>query len=283
MSFERVSYKGDIFARKGENDTEWVQKSHKDELPIATCNIEITGETSPLALCDASKFSKLSLKHPYVYHYTWTVGLTGRIGFDWLYRLDEEDAVLVQLIINGGNSRFVSREVFATLEYLPPTKNLKEEPSFLEWCKTVLLHSGELVESTGSHVAGLLATTIGNIIPSDSDGFSKWFLHKFDVASDSNQNEHSYGVEWHISRSLIQEVGSRLVGRLGVVFLDAPFQTENPENNSNNHTVRIQGRVGLKHKPDKGHWWGFSMIPFWDSDSLILKVNPQSYSRLESE
>lgn len=95
---------------------------------------------------------------------------------------------------------------------------MKDEPSFLEWCKKILLNSGDLAESAGSHFAGALTTTIGNIIPSDNDGFSKWFLHKFDVPSESNQNEHAYGVEWHISRALIQEVGSRLVGRLGVVF-----------------------------------------------------------------
>jgi len=93
MSFERVSFKGDVFARKGESDEQWISKSHNEEIPIATCCMEITGETSPLAICDASKFSKLSLENPYIYHYTWTLGLTGRIGLEWLDRLDEEHPV----------------------------------------------------------------------------------------------------------------------------------------------------------------------------------------------
>ncbi|MDD5351361.1 MAG: hypothetical protein PHQ12_14210, partial [Chthoniobacteraceae bacterium] len=285
MPFERVAFREDLFARKGENDAEWLIKSHEGEKPIATCCMELTGESSPVAVCDAAELGKLSLQHPLVYQYSWNIGLTGRMGLNWLDLLDEDEALLVQLILYGGQSRFVSREVFATLEYLPPTRNLKETPSFLEWGKILLTHSASLSGNVGAllqpnnppagiglQCAGAIAATIGNMIPSDDQGYSKWFLYKFDIPLDTNAGGYVYGVEWHISRAVIKEVGTRLSGKLGVVFLDAPFQTENAANES--LPIHIQGKLGLQPKPEHGKWWGFSLVPLRDNGPK-LKVSPR--------
>jgi len=62
-------------------------------------------------------------------------------------------------------------------------------------------------------------------------------------------------------------------------FLDAPLQGTEPEKINDNSSIHIRGRFGLQHKREHGHWWGFSMRPFWNSDNLILNVNPQSYKK----
>jgi hypothetical protein len=247
--------------------------------------MEITGETSPLALRTAAEFGALTPDKPHVNLYTWSLGLNGKT-MDWLDRLEEEDAVLVQLIVENRRSRYTSREIFATLEYLPPTRTLVEEPSFLEWCKRAFAAGSHLAESTGvpgAKVVGALTTTIANIIPSRTEKGSRWFLQKFDFPVESSVNEHTYGVEWHISRAAIREVGSRLVGRLGVVFLDAPIQGTKPSHSEKDSVVTIRGRFGLKQKPDRKSWYDFSMLPPWNSNDLVLKVNPQKFGKSEPE
>jgi hypothetical protein len=273
MTLGRVTFKGDVFIRKTEDDKTWETKSHKGETPLASGCFEITGEKNPEAIRDMSVISDLTIQKSFVYHYSWTLGINGR-DLDWLNKLDEEEALLVQIIIQCGQSRFVSREIFATLEYLPPTKNLIESPNFLEWGKKILTNTGDIAKNAGFKIGGSIVSSIANIIPPDKkDDVSRWYLKKFAFPVDSGENKHIYGTEWFISRKLILEIGSRFIGRLGVVFLDAPIQEK--EDNPADNCIYLRGRFGLKHKAKHNAWYDYSMLPAWDSEELKLKITPK--------
>jgi hypothetical protein len=88
-------------------------------------------------------------------------------------------------------------------------------------------------------------------------------------------------VEWHISRGLIYEVGSRLVGKFGVMFLDAPLQrrslpaqvgTDAPRHEEDT-AVHLRGTFGIR-KRHAGKWQPHSMLPPPGIEDLILKVQP---------
>lgn len=251
--------------RRLESDDEWNRKCHNCEESLAIGTMEIIGEETPYTLNNAIDISDISSNHSHVYEYSWNIGLTGEIGFDWLEYLDPEDTLLVQFIIDNEGSRFIAREVFATLEYLPPTKNIMDTPKIL---KRIFTFGSEVAKNVKKDSLGALSSLISDIIPSTDD--YKWYLNRFDYPFNSSNNNQAFGIEWHISRRLIEQIGARLVGRLGVIFIDAPIQNDiEPEQTS----MSISGKFGLKLKSDSKHWYGFSMVPL-SMHELSLKINP---------
>ncbi len=261
MPFKRVCFIGDIPERQ------------KEKVPLATVSMEVVGEVEPLAISDSSTGKPLGDNAGLAYEYSWNLGLTGRKGYDWLENLDKDDSVLVQLIFQTYYTPFTFRELFATLEYLPPTKTLKEQPNIVALSKKAILGIGEVGKSAGFGLLGSLSAAIADIIPSHDDQGSKWYLNKFHFSLDSG--EPVYGIEWHISRRLIQEVGNRLVGRYGLMFLNSPVQSS--PTHAIEDTVFLRGRFGLKHCADKYEgWYDFNMFPALESEALKLALKPKS-------
>lgn len=273
MSLQRVTYKGEVFGRKNESENEWLVKNHTGEKPLASVNMEIFGEVEPVAISDNSLLCDLSSRKSFIYEYIWNIGLTG-IDIDWLEKCDADDTLLIQIIVQSGNSRFTSQEIFATLEYLPPTRNVAGFPNIL---KKVIGGAGSVAKDIGFKTIGSLTTFVSDIIPSQDEHGAKWYLHKFDYPLDSQDNQQAYGVEWHISKKLIYEVGSRLVGRIGILFADAPIQGKihNPSEN----TIVLFGKFGLKLADEKGRWYCFGMLPKKDSDLLRLSICPKESTK----
>lgn len=272
MPLRRVTFKGPIFGRKQESELEWREKSHAGEIPLATVNMEIFGEIEPLAVADNSSLCDLQSNQSCIYEYMWNIGLTGT-ELNWLEKCDADDTLLVQVIVQGGKSRFISREIFATLEYLPPSQNIIESPNIL---KKIFSGVGNVAKDTGFKTVGSLSAFVSDLIPAQNEQGSKWYLNKFDYPTGSSENQCAYGVEWHISKKIIYEVGSRLVGRIGILFIDAPICDENSA--TFDDKMYLFGKFGLKLANEKGDWFGFGMLPKKDSNVLRLSISPKGIS-----
>jgi len=272
MALKRVRFEGDVFPRREETDAEWLDLVHRGEDPIARGVMEIFGEVQPLAVSGYSEHGNSLLDSLVVHEYVWNVGLQGST-MDWVERLDDDDAVLVQIMIQTGRSPYTAREVFATLEYLPPTRNIPQSPSFLQWTKNVIGGAGKVAEGAGLSVYGALGSAIADIIPPD-DPETRWFLNRFTLLSGDRPENACYAVEWHLSRKLIHQTGSRFVGRLGIAFFEAPLQGE--EGRSAGDDLLLVGRFGLKLAKSAGRWYDFSLLPRSDLASLALRVAPRS-------
>jgi hypothetical protein len=273
MSLERVYFGGDIFSRHTETDEDWERIPRKGLKPIAHGSMEIFGETQPLALTRYLSGENSKLEPPHLYEYTWNVGLNG-YELEWIENLQDDDAALVQIMVIPGDSPFISMEIFATLEYLPPTRNIPHSPGLLHWAKTISSGVGKAADNVHIPVVGAvgsLFSAAAELVPPERPE-TKWFLNKFALPGDC-EGGSCYGIEWHFSRGLIHEIGSRLVGHLGLVFIDAPLQGRKQKGVEGGLT--LQGRFGLKLARTHDQWFDFSLVPGSHSQALSLRVQPQ--------
>jgi hypothetical protein len=270
MSLQRVRFEGDIFPRHKETDEEWQKSPGKGASPIAHGSMEIFGETRPLALDRYVLGEESQPLSRYLYEYAWNVGLTGK-ELEWIEKLQEDDAVLVQIMVLPGRSPFVSREIFATLEYLPPTRNIPHAPGFSHWAKTLAGGIGKVADGLNVPVLGAVGSVVSDLVPPENPE-TKWFLNKFALPGICEDGS-CYGIEWHISRGLLHEIGSRLVGRLGLVFIDAPLQDGKPE--SAESDLILLGRFGLRLARTSADWFDFSLVPGARSEALKLRLQPE--------
>ncbi|MEA2692642.1 MAG: hypothetical protein QOJ16_2029 [Acidobacteriota bacterium] len=269
MSFKRVHFEGDIFPRHTETDEEWQRSPGRGQKAIAHGSMEIFGETRPLALAqDPPEEGKPA--STYLHEYAWNVGLTG-YELEWIEKLQEDDAVLVQVMVLPGRSPFISREIFATLEYLPPTRNIPYAPGLLHWTKALASGIGKVADGLNVPVVGMVGSLVSDLVPPER-AETKWFLNKFALPG-GGEDASCYGIEWHISRGLIHEIGSRLVGRLGLAFINAPWQDEKPE--AAEDSLVLRGRFGLRLARTPANWFDFSLVPGSGSEALSLRLKPQ--------
>lgn len=155
---------------------------------------------------------------PPVHEYWWTVCLLGYQP-DWLERLDESDAVVIQIIFHIGASRYSLQEVAATLKQVPPYRPDQKSvvqgiQDWLDLLRPLVDTTGKVAQLSGIILPGKMLSAISemkfNSIPVDK--FS-WFVKTFSAGSEA-------GIEWHIPRSLISCTGNRLEGSLGVSLFD---------------------------------------------------------------
>ena len=269
MPFKRAYFEGDIFARHAESDEEWDRSSGRGQ-KLAHGSMEIFGETRPLALEQFPQEEEGKPAPTYLHEYAWNVGITGN-ELEWIEKLQEDDAVLVQIMVLPGRSPFVSREIFATLEYLPPTRNLPHAPGFLGYAKAVASGLGKVADSLNVPVVGAVGSMVSDLVPPER-AETKWFLNKFALPGGREEGS-CYGIEWHLSRGLIREVGARLVGRLGLVFIDAPLQDEST--GVAEDSLVLRGKFGLRLARTSSSWFNFSLIPGSEPKALSLRVRPQ--------
>lgn len=190
---------------------------------IDTGYVELVGPTRPVAFT-ATNGPPVPGAHaphehgPHVHEYWWTVCLLGYQP-DWSGRLDENDAVVVQIIFHEGASRYSIREVAATLKQVPPYRPEQktagqEIQDWLDLLRPLVETTGKVAQLSGLVLPGKIISAVSemkfNSIPVSS---FPWFVKTFSSGPES-------GIEWHIPRSLIFCTGNRLEGSLGVSFLD---------------------------------------------------------------
>lgn len=178
---------------------------------------------------------------PPVYEYSWAVGVTGYQP-EWSERLDEKDAVVVQLIFRVGASRYSVQEIAATLKQVPPYQpdpktTAQGIQDWLELLRPLVDTTGKVVQLSGFGLPGKIISAVSemkfNSVPVDK---FPWFVKTFSTGTDA-------GIEWHIPRSLIFSTGNRLVGSLGVSFLDCEVPDAEPDSEAS-----IELRAFLRSK-----------------------------------
>jgi hypothetical protein len=229
--------------------------------------LELIGPAS-LTLTPSLKAAGDDRDHVQVFR--WSLGFEGTAGFRWPRYLAKRESLIVQLLFELPETGVSLSEVSGTLEYLAPTRPLRHS-WFLGWILRVLDKLPEMVERVTLNRLANTVATAASLIPSrDSSNRLLWYLRRFYMVE-----RKVYGVEWRMTRRLVEEVGSRWTGTLGVVFLKTK---DGPQAATVPRQPKVIGKIGLKpQRPGslgdllpsiKDKWLDFRWRPIEEPDRL---------------
>jgi hypothetical protein len=150
-----------------------------------------------------------------LYEYFWSAGMS---GFDpkWYEKLDSDDPIVVQLIFHTKGSRYSTQEVAANLKQVAPFQKTAEK-KILDWfeqIQPVAETAGKVMEIVGATVPSKIVSAIAqmklNMVPVEE---FPWWVKTFCKGEDA-------GIEWHVPCQIIHRLGNRLVGSLGIYFIE---------------------------------------------------------------
>ncbi|HKV38876.1 MAG TPA: hypothetical protein VJX67_06660 [Blastocatellia bacterium] len=253
----------------------------------------------PDSVVTASSFpEKKEDYQPLVNVFRWTLGLEGKT-FDWPRYLGKE-AINVQLIFDLYDRSVSLYEAFGTLESLSPTRPIPESPG-RRFARSALRVLGAVAKESKIHVVDKVAPEMfsfaADSIPSeDNKDDTLWYLRRFYLdpekypvdsepprpGSENQENPlksckdplgcSSYGIEWRITKRLIETVGSRVAGIAGILF----FQGAEP-GKANEPIVpppiKVRVRFGLKPKSKNQDWLFYTWRPDCDPNPAYADHN----------
>lgn len=228
----------------------WRPSGEPDGEESLTATFELIGPRTSVVCQDL----KSSIKDETVVQlFRWSLELEDLEGFHWPRYLARKEAVIVQLIFDLPPKGIFLSEVSSTLEYLAPTKPLT---SFLPSLRKL----AEDVTADGIPLVGRFVTSaVRNLIPArDAKNRVLWYIRRFYLAEKGR-----YGVEWRMSRRLIEEIGSRWTGTLGVVFVDVGRDEEDDPRLIDSE-AKVCGCFGLKRRGKWRDWLHFRWRPVTD-------------------
>ncbi|MBN2250953.1 MAG: hypothetical protein JW724_02610 [Candidatus Altiarchaeota archaeon] len=228
----------------------------------------------------------------YIYEYLWTLCLTGDIErpsgkFEkWTDKLAKKDAILVQVFFHTEDTKYSVRAITGTIK--PPFMIKKNIKDFLgdKWMK----FTGTTIQSFGDYVKLPLAKQIGSEITNAMAQFDKdsapssysypWYSKV--IATYEREEEKLKqldGVEWCIDRRAFINLGNRLEGAMGLIFVESSDKGKEGLNlevrakisfnddyeiwmpfNPNLQNPKTENRLHLTIKPTKSKqitdgWW----------------------------
>src|SRR5271166_659173 len=153
------------------------------------------------------------------YRYDWIVGLTPikpDYWWAWPTYTRDDKAVIVQLLIDCGDSELSFSEMLPVLSGLQPSRR---NPSFLE-------KYGEMIRESAKEVAELArpipvvpdVIKVGsNFISSGEKDAKRWWIYRF-----LDEEKSCSVVEWNIGRQVLDEFGPLLRGSIILTFHGTP-------------------------------------------------------------
>ncbi|MFB3889954.1 MAG: hypothetical protein ACE14S_10720 [Candidatus Bathyarchaeia archaeon] len=186
--------------------------------------IELLGEVNPLTVEEVYHLTGPKKEGegseasgqvaPVIYEYFWSLGIGGPTP-KWYDQLDDHDPIVVQLIFHTQNSKYSPQDIAANLKQVPPFQKTLETKiqDWFEQFKPVVETAGKVLSIGGVSLAGEVLSAISemklNTVPVDQ---FPWWVKTFSTVDEA-------GIEWHIPKKLVQYVGNRIVGSLGVYFI----------------------------------------------------------------
>ena len=192
-------------------------ESHPEEARVLRLHYSLMGELSPIVSPLSVDFS-LGEK-TIVYRYDWVVGITSRnpcYKWNWWGEIGLKRAIVVQLLIDPGESKRAVSELAAFLLALSPSQDTSS------WFDRNLGNLGEsLVKIAGAAepfaktASGILKATaaMSNFVASDGKGRNGWFIYRF-----VDEVRRCCAVEWNISRDVVHRCGPMLRGSILLAF-----------------------------------------------------------------
>ena len=239
---------------------------------LKSCYIELLGEKHPKVVRGVipDEEEKEPATMP-IHEYSWNVGITGN-KLNWYDYLDANDALVVQLIFHVSHSRHTIHEVAANLMQVPPYQKTTTE-AILDWMdlmKPLAETAGKALEAAGAGAPGKVISAVAgmklNAVPVTK---FRWYVKTFTMGEEA-------GIEWHIPKALLEFTGNRIVGSLGVTFLDCgapPQASEKPDELPLEIRAFLRLRDGLTLE--------YTAPNFADSEIFLNEVNNPTRLLLE--
>ena len=263
------------------------------EMPIELDNkccgyLKIMGEVEPQLSNLPTITDEKRLSNWHVYEYIWELSLTCSIDekterpIPWLNKLSEkDDAILVQVFFHTNETKYSIRALTGTLK--PPFMIKKGFKDILcdRWWKitgTATKLIGETMKMPGTKA---ISTAIDAISELEKDSVPtshayKWYSKMIATKEDGVMLN---GVEWGIKKEAFKKLGNRLMGGIGLIFIESDSNEK-----MNCIEVEIRARISVKksHSQIKNKK---SSYDIWmpcnpnkdccNNNRLILKVCPK--------
>lgn len=255
--------------------------------------LKIMGEAKP-QLSDLPIITEEKrLSNWYIYEYIWELSLTGPIDKEterpipWVNKISKkDDAILVQVFFHINNTKYSIRALTGTLK--PPFMIKKKFPDILwdRWWKitgTATKLIGETIKIPGTKE---ICTAIDAISELEKDSVPtshayKWYSKMIATREDGVMLN---GVEWGIKREAFKNLGNRLMGGIGLIFIES-----DPNKKMDCIEVEIRARISFKKSHSKkknedsneklnGDTW----MPYNPNEDcikknrLLLKIHPMN-------
>lgn len=191
-------------------------KYPKDE-KVLRMHFSLMGETKPL-------LSPLSVEYSFgdktaAYRYDWVLGVTPFSPFwnwNWENDIRDEPAIVVQLLLDPGNSGCSFTEIAATLLSLQPSRDTTSWfDRHFEKIGDSLVKLSEMAQPINHAAANILkVSSMMSSFISPGEGKAKnWFIYRF-----LDEGKACCAVEWNINKLVLQQVGSLLRGSIILTF-----------------------------------------------------------------
>jgi len=188
---------------------------------------------------DKTKFDRGDL---YIYEYLWTLSLVGPLkDLNGFKKLTRRDAILVQVIFHTMGTGYSIRALTATLK--PP---FKIKRSLIDRAKEIWSMTkgvGEVASKIpgAPKAIGSLISAIGELAEDSTPTYHDtypWYTKTFTAPGGG------VGVEWRIDRKIIENIGNRIIGGIGLLYLCDP-------SNKNQNPVGIEVRTRISFKDSR--------------------------------
>lgn len=187
---------------------------------------------------DKTKFDRADL---YIYEYLWTLSLVGPLkDLNWFKKLTRRDAILVQVIFHTIGTGYSIRALTATLK--PPFKIKRSLIDRVKEIWSITKGIGGVVSKIpgAPKEIGSLISAIGELGEDSTPTYSAypWYTKTFTAPGGG------IGVEWRIDRKIIENIGNRIIGGIGLLYLCDP-------GNKNQNPVGIEVRTRISFKDSR--------------------------------
>ena len=213
--------------KRYEPDEEMTEEEKEEAKTVKALRLHFSlmGETSPQLSPLAADFA-MSDKTT-LYRYDWMVGATPIYPYynqwNWFNEIGDERAMIVQLLIDTGDSGCGTSESNAFLLGLLPSK---DTTSVVE---PMLPKLGGSLDTASAFITPFSLTAgavlkFGSVISSlvvsdekDKTPYKNWFLYRF-----LDQTRKCCAVEWNVSRNVLHQYGPVLRGSILLAFHGNP-------------------------------------------------------------
>ncbi|MGB5158118.1 hypothetical protein [Desulfobacterium sp. N47] len=200
------------------NSEEIIEFNKKHKTRYLKISTSLIGEDSPFLSDFSANFAD---KNQSLYRYDWIFGLSclpveGKNTFwDWKAALRDNNSLKIQFLFDLNKSNLCANDLSAHLLCLYPSKDISSW--FDKHSKSISSGLDSLAETTEDYSKTAsdvfrISNILTNFISSDDNG-KNWYLYRF-----LDQNSGALGLEWHITKKVIDQFGPLLRGSLIVSF-----------------------------------------------------------------
>ncbi len=248
--------------------------------------LKILGETEPRLSTLPVLTAEKNLSTFFVHEYIWELGFTGYIDpkterpRDWSNRLiKKDDAIIVQAIFYTNNSNYLARTLTATLK--PPIMIKKSVLDSIcdGWMKmtgTSTKFIGEATNIPGFREMGLRMEQVKEMEKGSVPLSHAYPWHSRMITIPDGDGKPLNAVEWRIKRKAFRNLGNRLIGGMGLIFIKSSYSKEKKDHIN----IEMRARISFKktrfsRRNNYDIWLPSNPNINGKKEKLLIKINPK--------